>query len=274
MGQLDLNNVCDSENPIKALVPYKDVSSRYAFLPTYPLIEVLEDSGFEVRSATAALPRKQNKKGFQTHIVRLQHPDLPRLEPQTQPEIVIVNAHDRSKPLMALLGAYTFLCCNEAVCGTTYGGVVFRHIGDVNQDNILEGIQELVDSVPRAQLAIAQAKTIELTFDEKQGFFEYCLANSRKAAPKRKLYTPEVRLNALDAIGHIEQRSDNLWNVYNRTQQLLTNSTDAGFRRLKNIPKLVKVNRFLWDVMEEAIDMRSSGDKVSFEKKIQVPVVQ
>lgn len=51
------------------------VSSRYSFLPTTDILEILQDEGWTAWKAQQVNPRKWSK-GHAKHIIRLKHEDL------------------------------------------------------------------------------------------------------------------------------------------------------------------------------------------------------
>lgn len=240
-------------SPIRATQAHNTVSEKYQFLSTATVIDRLADYGWFPARVDEARCVRQDKKGFQKHIVRFRHDSYMRPLNDSIPEIVIVNSHDRTATLQMYAGLFRIVCLNGLIAGDKWGSAKIRHIGDaqLSLDTMIEHTTSIVPSVidkieawqsirlDSQQIADYEKPVIELVNDGgKWAIPAGELTRVRRYADtERDLYT--VFNRAQEAIirgGYDRQNAAGVW---------------TRARRLTDIKKVVEINRSLWDLTEQ-----------------------
>ncbi len=119
-----------SEEELKRRVPsvYSDVyfgqiNERYLHIKTSDVLSLFLDLGWEVQSATEIKVRNKDRKGFQKHMIILEHPTM-LFQDEGKLNAVISNSHDRSNSLEIFYGFLRFACSNQ---------LLIQNLGNDNQ---------------------------------------------------------------------------------------------------------------------------------------------
>ena len=228
-------------------------SAAYAHIPTFRIIEAMQDRGFFPVKAMQARTRVPERRDYAKHIIRFRA-DMGR-EIQVNdyvPEIVLTNSHDGGSAYKMFLGIFRLVCSNGLVVGeNTVQAISIRHMGArAALDNILGAARDLSDQGGKVIDLIAQWKGRELDGDEiasyAQGAAEiYQGKNPNRADPSRLAYAYRQEDYARD-----------LWTTFNKVQEniikgrLYTESPAGRYRRgraITSIDRGTRINRELWD---------------------------
>ena len=229
-------------HPVEAEHGAGTVSNRYGFISTRTLLDSLATEGFAARSIRVARTTKQERQGFQRHVVRLQHADLmPMQKDEYRPEIVLTNSHDATCSLRLTLGIYRLVCTNGLVVGETMFTERFVH-RQINVDRVNEAAIALSKKIPMMADRVNQMKERVLTPVEATRFV-------REAVELR--YTEEKKINEVTfAMGRARRYEDgtmNLWQVFNRVQENMIQGT-RGVRRVTSAARDFWINKHLWNL--------------------------
>ena len=108
------------------------VSSRYSFLPTTDILEILQDEGWTTWKAQQVNPRKWSR-GHAKHIIRLRHEDMTQESfgvGDSFPEMLLINAHNGTGSYTLQGGIFRMICSNGMVISESdFGKIHIRHIG-------------------------------------------------------------------------------------------------------------------------------------------------
>ena len=112
------------------------VSSKYSFIPTNRVLNTLKEAGWIPIKAQESRVRKENKQGFQKHLIRLQNinynsfGNLQSPLPQITPEIILSSAHDGGASFCLMAGLFRTICANGLiVADSMFGAHKIRHLG-------------------------------------------------------------------------------------------------------------------------------------------------
>lgn len=252
-----------SEERLRSIVPAMfaespadNVSSRYGFISTKDIVDVLQNDGYHVAQARGGLRLTSRSHGI--HEVRLR-----KFRHQVQvneifPEIVLLNSHNAKSSATLHMGLFRKVCSNGLVVGEAFQ-TSFRvsHIGDP-RENILSAATHIMESAPRLNDTVEKWRNRIMTNAEINEF-------GRRAAELRKYSGPiTTDPNLAGSITNARRREDasaNLWHVFNRTQEnlvrggVLVASDKTGKTRysrgLRAVKPLIELNRGLWDLAEE-----------------------
>ncbi len=102
---------------VLAKAPAPTVSSRYTFIPTTRVLDILADYGWTPTKISETKTRKPEMKGFQKHIVRLMNNELNQSigVQGSIPQIVVTNAHAGTAAFNLSIGLLEKVCLNGLV---------------------------------------------------------------------------------------------------------------------------------------------------------------
>jgi hypothetical protein len=233
---------------IFADAPHESRSDRYSYIPTATVLTELRKEGFEPFFATQTQVRKDDRREYTKHMLRLRHAS--QINGAEANEIVLLNSHDGTSSYQMIAGMFRFVCSNGLVCGDTVADIRVPHKGDV-AGHVIEGAYEVLNGFERVQDSRDAMRAITLNDGEAQVFARAALAlkydDPAKPAPitENQILTPR----------RYEERRPDLWNVFNRVQENLTkgglrgraaNGRRQHTRPVHGIDSDVRLNRALW----------------------------
>jgi len=241
-------------------------SDRYTYIPTIDVVHGLRANGFEAYEVRQTRCRLEDKRGFAKHLISLRHTaDFGKAG--EVPEIILLNSHDGSSGYRLMSGVFRVVCSNGLICGDISGDVKVRHTGDVI-DRVVEGATRIVEESNRVVESIEDFRSIQLDRTEQHAFAKGALAlkyedpNAAPIAPQRLL---DVRRH--------EDRSGDMWTVFNRVQEALVRGGVSGVsssgrrmttRSVTGVSESVKLNRALWSYAQAVADMRAGRSAEAF----------
>ena len=242
---------------IFATSPADNVSNRYGFVSTSNIIEIMDEAGYRVVQARGGI--RQGSRSHGIHEVRLRQVDQKVNLREVFPEIVLLNSHNATSAAILHMGLYRKICSNGLVVGESFE-TSFRvsHVGDP-RENVIQAAHHLMESAPRLGETIEQWRSRSLKPSEVIEF-------GRRAAALRKLpgtalFDDTARDGAVTGVRRSEDSNNNLWNVFNRTQEnligggIMVASDKTGrirrSRGIRAVKPLIELNRGLWDLATE-----------------------
>lgn len=237
-------------------------SERYTYIPTIDIVRGLEDEGYLVTAAKEARTRDENRRGFAKHLLRFRHRDFmdtPAVVGDSVPEIVLLNSHDGTSSYQLHAGMYRFVCANGMVVSDSMIDTVrVHHKGDI-LNNVIEGVYQVVEELPRAAAQIEQFHSVPMEREEIEIFGRAALA-LRWDDPENCGFTGDQLTRARRTA---DQGSD-LWSLLNRTQENLIRGGMRGLKRnaegrlqrttareVKAVDGDVRLNKAIWTLAEE-----------------------
>lgn len=243
-------------SPINATAPYAGVSGRYAFLPTTQVIDILQEDGWTLRETKVAKVRREDKQGFQKHLLRFVNPSLPKVEDRGKSkadlELLYFNSHDGAGIARMTAGLISYVCMNGLIVSDAmFGDLKVRHTGNARQA-IIEGTYEVIERVPRIVNKIDEFRGLSLRFNEVEEF-------NREAVEIRWGKESPVSPDQLRIVRRSEDTGNDLWTVYQRAQEHLIRGGLNGWsttgrrmtaRPIRAIDKTIQINKDLWSLTE------------------------
>lgn len=132
------------------------LSNRYQFLSTKQAITTIESMGYALASASEARTQKEERKGYQKHILRFRLPEhvaasreaLQALKDKGAefPEIVYIGSHDGKTATKIMAGFFRIVCANGLISGSIRDELRIKHIvkANVNLEKELEESLKIV----------------------------------------------------------------------------------------------------------------------------------
>ena len=97
--------------------PIDGVSDRYAFVPTYSVLDTFRQAGYYPIMASESKVRNSDNQGYQKHIIQFRSIDN-LLRPNVNEEyadIVLTNSHNRTSSFIVDLAFFRIVCSNMLV---------------------------------------------------------------------------------------------------------------------------------------------------------------
>jgi hypothetical protein len=235
-----------------ATQPASHLSKRYQFYSTKELIEPLITEGWEVTQAFQVKSRKGLLNPHAKHLVRLTHEKLRLGEDRL--EAVIRNSHNGSSKFEFMLGAWRMICSNGIIVGTSFAHTTIAHLRAF--EFVQEKGDELIEHAPQVAAVFDAWKARQTAEDER-----HALAIS--AASIRWGDKSPVDPDKLLEVRRLEDRGNDLWTVYNRLQEAVTQGGTPRLndrrhvRPIRAIDETVRINKSLWSAAEALYDGRS-----------------
>lgn len=253
--QLEYNKIL---TPIEAAHAASTTSDKYGFVSTKNLLDQLGTLGFTPRKIDVARVNKEERKGFQKHIVRLQHRDLLPEINRELPEIIIGNSHDGLSSTWLALGLFRCVCTNGLVVGTSFEEYRFTHRKN-NVDAITGAALQLAGQAPRLLDTIERFRSRQLTLPETASFVEEAAKLRYDKPTDESTYNDQWDWNKktsyLNRPRRWDDKGQDLWLTFNRVQENLTQGrAHSGIRRITSATKDVDINRNLWNLAESFLN--------------------
>ncbi len=235
-------------------------SERYAYIATIELLNALRKEGFQPFYASQNRVRKEHKRDFTKHMLRLRHAgDIQSTEAN---EIVLLNSHDGSSSFQLMGGLLRFVCNNGLVAGKEIQDIRIRHSGDV-VDSVVQGAHTILDGFDLVREKKETFKSIALQPEEASAFSRAALNlrygdGEKRAAP----ITEDQLLQTRRA----EDTKSDLWTVLNVVQE---NTIKGGLkgrsasgrrqrtRAVNGITQNVQLNKALWVLADAMAKIKS-----------------
>ena len=211
-----------SENPIEG------VSSRYAFVPTYSVLDTFREAGYyPIMASESKVRNNENNQGYQKHIIQFRSLDN-LLRPNSNEEyadIVLTNSHNRTSSFIVDLAFFRIICSNMLVVPShSFSHHSIVHSG-FNISKVNTAINEVTAYMPKIKSEIEKFKSIRLSLLE-----QYSLANAAIDIRFDKQFH-DVNAKEFLKITRDEDEMPTLWNVFNRVQEAMIRGGAKGINK-------------------------------------------
>ena len=245
-----------------ATAPVADVSSRYTFVPTINVVNMLRDSGWLPVRAGESRVIKQDLQGYQQHYIRFTRPEL--MFDEESVELICMNSHNKNCSFKLLAGVFRFVCSNGMIVGDQYANFTHRHVGFSPEDFLLSA-KSVADSAEVIAHRVDEFKAIELEPNE-EGVFAMA---AHKLVYGDEVVEAPIQAQDLLHTRRYEDDKNDLWSVFNKIHEnvikggLQGSKIGANGRRrrvttrpVKSIDKDKKLNQALWVLTEKMQELK------------------
>jgi hypothetical protein len=227
-------------------------SARYTYIPTSSILAGLRDNGFMPFMAAQARTRNEDNHDFTKHCLRFRHAS--QVNAQEAKEIILVNSHNGTSSYQLLAGVFRFVCTNGLICGEEIADFRVRHSGNI-QNSVIEGAFDVLERFNVIDERLDTMKSLTLDEGQQNAFAKAALTlryDDLDVSP----ITQEVVLRPR----RLDDKSNDLWTISNRTQENLTKGGLQGrnkahklvtTRPVNGMDANIKLNRALWVLSEE-----------------------
>ena len=234
--------------------PHDGVSDKYSFIPTIRMIESLTKEGWNIVQAGEHRVRNQSKKGYQKHLLRFNHPSLPRVA-DSEIDLLVYNSHDRTSAFKFCAGMFRFVCTNGLAVGTNlFEPISVRHFG-FKADNVINASYRLIDNVPKITDQVKRFTEIPLEPQEREIYAANALSLKYDVGKM-----PITAVQALQVRRYDDNKND-LWSVFNRVQENLIKGQRRTWqhkatRKIGSISAALKLNQALRTLTEKMAELK------------------
>lgn len=215
------------------------MSDRYSFVNTMEVVEMFNEQGWNVRTASQVRSRKGGEK-YAAHEVRLQKQGFVQVG-DTVPEIIISNSHNGQKPLDIQMGLFRKVCTNGLTVPEKGLNEQFkiRHIGITPED-----VKRLTEQIDANLSGVSErVKRMMETPMSNEAAIEFLRQSS--VIPFHK--GVEINFDDFLTAQRNEDANETVWSVFNIAQERLMSgdykTTKAGkVRKAKPITSFLKAN--------------------------------
>jgi hypothetical protein len=255
--------------PVVASHKCPDRSDRYKFVSSSDIVDAFSWHGWYPSKVVQVKVRTPYREGYQKHTIRFRQSNGKSLVPNeiVFPEIILVNSHDGSSPVIFLVGLWRQICANGLVTSESSISYRYLHRGDVNSF-IKNTITYIVAKFPALAKYIETLDAIDLTPEERGAYVASALSlkydfselmKKNKTVDPVSLLVPRRR----------QDEGDSLWKVFNVVQEKLTKGgrflirTDKEGREVSgkargimDISEDIRLNRSLWILTEQMAKLK------------------
>lgn len=231
-----------------------DRSGKYTFIPTYQVVEAMQDNGFFPVACMESAARKEEKQGFTKHLIRFRQHDGFSQVGEVKPEIVLLNSHDGTSSYQLTAGLYRLVCANGLiVADSVLDTVKCRHSGNII-DNVIEGTFSIIDNMPKVQQDIEEMRQIALPAPIQNAFAK---AAAGLRWDENALPIEPAQLNR--SFRAADQAPD-IFTTMNRIQENIirggirgrnANNGRMTTRAVNSVTENVRLNKAIWALAEE-----------------------
>jgi len=247
--------------------PFHGMSDRYAFVPTFKVIDALRAEGFEPIEAKQSTARTAGKQEFTKHMIKFTRTDARQITKvgDSIAQVCLVNSHDGSSIYSLLAGLWRIACSNGLLVSEgDYNSVSVRHSGDIVGE-IIDGSYKVIESASQAGERAAEWKAITLDTNEAMVFADAALKLRWDGSEDH--HAP-ITADRLLTVRRPEDRGQDLWTAFNRCQEALIKGGNRGrtanhrrttTRPVNAIGDNVKLNRALWTLTEQMAKLKQAA---------------
>jgi hypothetical protein len=210
-------------NKLSAFIPslnkdWRDnqhISSKSFQIESLDAVREFQRQGWNI---AGALENRGKNRKIDNHFIKMEHPDFKILNKKGQTEAVatmnIQNSCNGSKPMELDLGAYRLVCSNGAIAHTSYSHAEVPHT-EKGQYDLQEILCDLGIRTQGVMDEFNKLKNNNLTPKE-------AMALATDAATLRFGTDHDINIEQLLNVVRNEDRGDDVWTVFNRIQENLT----------------------------------------------------
>lgn len=255
------------------------LSSRYGEISTLQAMQVLADYGWQPVQALQRKPRIKGAAIYSAHMMAFSNPNMSEIDGEGRPEVVLYNSHDGTSSLKLFAGFYRFICSNGIIAGSGFANSV-RHTAK-NSLSFEAMIADTIERVPELLATVECLKQTRIHYSEARTMaiksaslrWDDLQAVGYGGEPiKSGVYFDSQTLSKILQPVRFEDSHSDAWTIFNRIQESVTrgktlvasvtrdNDDQVSFkyrnaRALGAVSELVRVNRGLWDIVRDTVEV-------------------
>jgi len=226
-------NTLDNNN----IINVQKIKQKEFYIPTLDVITKLQDEGWRVSGV--AEQRGKNRK-ISNNYVQLQHPDFAIQNNKGKNEaftsITLSNSCNGAQPLQMSLGMFRQVCSNGLVrFDQNAESHKIKHT-EINYRDLDRFVASMNGKANKLLTEVNEMKHKGLSIEDMRKL-------AAEAASLRYSNIEDINIDDLFAVNRVEDKSDDLWTVFNRIQENLTHD-------ITNMKEDIKLNQQLFALAE------------------------
>lgn len=232
-------------------------SEKYVHIPTNQVIEDMQQMGWYVSDAKEIRARK--RVGYQKHMVVFRNDDIfikGEDGDNVFPQILMTNSHDGTGAFIFRAGLFRLVCSNGLVISTQdFSNMKIRHYG-YSFKELQQLITNMVEKMPLVVESMNRFRERELNQDEQFKFVMDAIG-IRFGEDSNNM---EINVEEFLKPERKEDKGSDLWVIYNRIQERLTQGTFSyktnkvrKARKIKNFTQDLELNEKLYALAEQYV---------------------
>lgn len=242
-------------------------STSYRFIATGEVLAVLREMGYVPTQVMRAATRKEDRHGFEKHLVRLRPEAMLGNSLPDVHEIILINSHDGTSSYQLMAGIFRLVCANGCIVGDVEENIRLRHSGRTLVD-VVEGTQRIVEGSLVVQEQVEAMRSLRLDRQEQRILSEFTMEARFKpehGEPNKalKAYRPEDFLKPrrrADVASSDGSRS--LYETYQVLQEahirggVFNHDNGTRSREVRSIDETVRVNQAVWKMAQAMRELK------------------
>ena len=242
-----------------ATKPDPRVSESYRFVPTHDIVTKLSEYGYRPVSAINPVRKSNGRTGplvpslVGAHMITFE-PETPVSNKEGRLQVVLINAHNRTKRFRLAAGFLRFVCSNGLIAGS--GDLQIRATHTVSHTAHLDDdIEATLTHAARLTTLVSTMQKTTLTARAATIFAKEAMA-LRFGDEKLWRISPKQVLEARRE----EDQGDDLWHIFNRIQENLVkggirnDNTPMATFPLVRPRQTFNFNSKLWELAESKVE--------------------
>lgn len=228
-----------------ASVKCEEVSAKYQFVDTSKVVNVLAESGFDVRQVS-----QRGKGASAKHMVRLTNPNM-KIGNGNAVEVIVRNAHNGTSSLNLMFGVYRFVCSNGLIVGDhLIQPIRVRHLGEGIHQAVGEAL-ELIEEQRR--LVAEQVLMMQNTTLSQEKINDFTKKALVLAFPEFEERHTGSNIVTLQQARRQEDNDSTVWQVYNTVQENIIRGGQKlegmtrTLRSIRDLDRDFQINKGLWN---------------------------
>lgn len=251
-------------------------TKEYSVATTADILKMLEEAGFTWKMVARERSSKKYK-GFGTHLISCEHPDLnlgsDELNRELKPQLYIKNSYHGRTKLELHIGLFRFFCLNGLILGDKFKTIKMKHRWVTKEEFQAIAVEMKREFIEEVAPFVLKLKARKMSPAEQAEFAD--------AALRERLRNVDGFLAAdsspLLESNRVEDNGDSAWVVLQRVQENLglnfgSVPTELKFektakdkdgneitkerkvKRLSNIAEITYLNKFLFDRITDYLE--------------------
>jgi hypothetical protein len=258
-GFLTTNQIKDQAKSVFTDTASPTVSDKFTHIPTYKVIEDMEQLGWGVVDVKEVKARKGI--GFQKHLVVFRNPDvvINGSDGDTVfPQILLTNSNDGKNAFTFTAGLFRMVCENGLVISTQeFENVRIRHMGYTFEE-LQTQIRAMVEQLPLTVESMNKMKSIQLSGEQAKELATKALTTR---FTEEQIKSVKIDLDLLLEPTRPEDKGSDLWSVFNVIQEKILDGSFTYMsgtkirkaRKVKNFKQDIEINQKLFAMAAEFI---------------------
>jgi hypothetical protein len=233
------------------------VSDKFTHIPTYKVIEDMEQLGWGVVDAKQVKARKG--AGYQKHLVVFRNPEvvINGADGDTVfPQILLTNSNDGKNAFTFTAGLFRLICENGLVISTQeFESVRIRHMGYTFEE-LQNQVRVMVEQLPLTVESMNKMKQVQLNEEQAKMLAKKALTTR---FTEEQVDNIKVDLNELLKPTRDEDKGTDLWSVFNVIQEKILEGNfnyisgikQRKARKVKNFKQDIEINQKLFAMAAE-----------------------